>query len=720
MHYPLMSMYSSLSRSFVCLLTFLTLTLLPSKGYAQSAASTSPADIDVAPAETAALPGEFDEDYPLSDLLLSEEDLAPESFSFSDEDSFSDEEDLDFSAEDDLDGLNASFGDDLDAATDGKRKKKKATKKRKVATPKINPGRRTFSGSVKVSFKSSTSGVTFYYTLNGKKPNRSSKRYKRPFTLKKNAKVRVRAYRNGYLPSSFATATFKKKGNGGNGGNGGGGSAPPPAKTPSPVNTNVKAVYLNTRTVNAVKAKIKSGREPWASAYRKLIGDANRALNQRPLSVVDNGGPAGGGRDRHKFGTDHPKAKGANRGDYTAAWKMSNAIRDLGMAYAFTGDDRYANKAVDLLYHWAVNSSTRMTPSTYNSSPHRAGSSGRKQNSIELYITLPKMVYGASLVAGHRRWSQKGSNAEGAFQGWVRSFLSHADRSYGGFAQNNIYAWWVATRATAAAYVGDTGKLNRAFSDWKRNAIKQIDRQGRMSEEVKRTDHLGSLGYSLYALTALTMTAEVARLRGVDLYGYQDGKGGAALKRAFDYHAKYVINPNSWPGRKKTTNTKDDAATYEMAYSRWKDRKFRDVVTRKGRPLKEEWAAGVTTLSHGELFSLTNNNVEGADPELSATSELATGAVPTEFKLETNYPNPFNPTTTITYHLPEAAHVSLSVYNVAGQRVAELVSGQQSEGIHQAVWDGRDAAGVSVASGLYLYRIEAGTFRQTRKMTLLK
>ena len=298
-----------------------------------------------------------------------------------------------------------------------------------------------------------------------------------------------------------------------------------------------------------------------------------------------------------------------------------------------------------------------------------------------------------------------------------RGVLNHADRSYGGFEQNNIYAWWITTRATAAAYVGDGGKLNRAFSAWKSSAIKQIDSQGRMTRERTRPD---GLGYSLYALTALTMTAEVARLRGVDLYGHQDGKGGSALKRAFDYHAKYVLNPGSWPGSKKHPNTKDDAATYEMAYSRWRDNKFRDVVTRKGRPLKDEWGAGVTTLSHGDLPKLSNNNVEAADAEVSATSELTTGAVPTEFKLGTNYPNPFNPTTTITYHLPEAAHVSLSVYNVAGQRVAELVSSQQSEGVHQAVWDGRDAAGVSVASGLYLYRIEAGTFKQTRKMTLLK
>ena len=490
----------------------------------------------------------------------------------------------------------------------------------------------------------------------------------------------------------------------------------PPSSSPESISTDIEAVFLSPKALKAIKAKVSAGEQPWKSAYGKLIGDANRALKQRPMSVTDNGGPAGGGRDRHKYGTDHPTTKGTNRADYAAAWKISNAVRDLAMAYAFTGKDAYADKAVDLLYHWAVNPSTRMAPSTQNFSPHR---SGKKQNSIELYITLPKMFYAASLVAGHRRWSQKGSGAEGNFKKWAQAVLSHADRSYGSSEQNNVYAWWVATRASAAAYVGDGGKMSRAFSDWKKNAIKQIDGQGKFTRELKRT---GSLSYSLYALTALTMTAEVARLYGTDLYGHNDGKGGAALKRAFDYHARYVTNPGAWPHKgKKHKKKSSDAAVYEMAYSRWRDGDFLDVLNRNSRPFKDNWAAGWTTLTHGDLHKLEgrSDNV-AAEAALATEADLAAGGVPTEFKLGSNYPNPFNPTTMITYHLPEAAHVSLAVYNVAGQRVAQLVSTEQGAGVHQAVWDGRDASGAPVASGLYLYRIEAGSFSQTQKMTLLK
>lgn len=88
---------------------------------------------------------------------------------------------------------------------------------------------------------------------------------------------------------------------------------------------------------------------------------------------------------------------------------------------------------------------------------------------------------------------------------------------------------------------------------------------------------------------------------------------------------------------------------------------------------------------------------------------------PARFALEQNYPNPFNPSTAISYELAVPGHVSLKIFDVLGREVATLVNDVQPAGRFETTWDARD-----VASGLYVYRLEAGSFREMKKMILLK
>ena len=94
--------------------------------------------------------------------------------------------------------------------------------------------------------------------------------------------------------------------------------------------------------------------------------------------------------------------------------------------------------------------------------------------------------------------------------------------------------------------------------------------------------------------------------------------------------------------------------------------------------------------------------------------------IPTEFGLDQNYPNPFNPTTTIKYALKENVQVTLKVYNMLGQEVRTLVNGWQEAGYKQVVWDGLNNNGSPVASGIYIYQIQAGDFVKAYKMILMK
>jgi predicted outer membrane repeat protein len=96
------------------------------------------------------------------------------------------------------------------------------------------------------------------------------------------------------------------------------------------------------------------------------------------------------------------------------------------------------------------------------------------------------------------------------------------------------------------------------------------------------------------------------------------------------------------------------------------------------------------------------------------------GTLPNVFTLAQNYPNPFNPSTLISFALPTASTVRLEVFNTLGRRVVTLVNDDRAAGEYQVVWDGRDAHGQSVGSGVYFYRLRAGSFTDSRKMVLLK
>ncbi|MBN2411018.1 cellulase family glycosylhydrolase [candidate division KSB1 bacterium] len=123
---------------------------------------------------------------------------------------------------------------------------------------------------------------------------------------------------------------------------------------------------------------------------------------------------------------------------------------------------------------------------------------------------------------------------------------------------------------------------------------------------------------------------------------------------------------------------------------------------------------------HGNLegVSFQFDNIRIVDPAVVGLENEP--IIMNSFRLYPNYPNPFNPVTTIIYYVPAYQHVDIAVYNVAGQKVRTLVNAKQTAGTYSIVWDGLDNSGRAVSGGLYIYKMQAKAYRQSRKMILMR
>jgi hypothetical protein len=114
--------------------------------------------------------------------------------------------------------------------------------------------------------------------------------------------------------------------------------------------------------------------------------------------------------------------------------------------------------------------------------------------------------------------------------------------------------------------------------------------------------------------------------------------------------------------------------------------------------------------------TLTKPSADGQGSDQS----LAAATTPKTYVVSQNYPNPFNPTTQISYGLPKASHVTLTIYNALGQEITRLVDDVQPEGFHEVRWNGLNSSGATVGTGIYFYQLRADDFVQVKKMILMK
>jgi len=165
----------------------------------------------------------------------------------------------------------------------------------------------------------------------------------------------------------------------------------------------------------------------------------------------------------------------------------------------------------------------------------------------------------------------------------------------------------------------------------------------------------------------------------------------------------------SWP--RDRVPTADDVSCGVMNLdSRW-NLSMTDITTGEHVNMRETFSYTFTSTSSPRRFTMTLGDVP---------LEVEERKLPEEFALSANKPNPFNATTEFTVALPAKANVTVEVFDLLGQKVSTLVDGEMEAGFQRIIWNGRDINGREVPSGIYLYKVTAGDFKQTRKMTLIK
>src|SRR5215471_13477671 len=314
-------------------------------------------------------------------------------------------------------------------------------------------------------------------------------------------------------------------------------------------------------------------------AMEALSREADKAIKAGPFSVTRKERVAPGG-DKHDYlslapywwpdpnskdglpyirrdGETNPDSKRGT--DAPVIVEMATAVETLAVAYYFTGEERYAERAATLIRTWFLDQATKMNPNFRYAQAVPGQNDGRGAGLIESRHFI-KIVDAAGLLGGSRAWPGKDAQALAA---WFREFIDWMQTSPNGKdearAKNNHGSWYAAQLACYALFIGDKDLARRTAEAARARIESQIEPDGKQPQELQRTR---ALGYSAFNLVALMTLAEAGRPAGVDLYGYQT-KDGRGIRRALDYLAPYADATREWPHQQINET---ESARRDLAY----------------------------------------------------------------------------------------------------------------------------------------------------------
>ncbi len=402
-------------------------------------------------------------------------------------------------------------------------------------------------------------------------------------------------------------------------------------------------IYVTETQLKERRQKVRDGIEPFVSARSDLRADADNALSKSKgqfRSLVDDGSPG-----EYCDDDPHTWCYTDEEADYRAAVQMSEWVRDLGLEYWFSQDDEYAVQAVDMLHHWCLDSETYMYPDADEQNV---------SDPIRQWITIPALFYGASFLRGHSRWGEydgkmpwKGESAEDgeeAFTEWVQDWHdSMATIDPGWCQRNNKWAWRIAAKAAAGAYLDDGTITEEAFRLWRgapgphfEHCSSGTDDEYRPWTDYRPNDSSHNYGgavnpeangwakaelrrdpafsYHAYNMKALTMTALIADARGSPLWDYNaptdpHGSPASTLRKLYNWMGEYCRDPDAWAWNASgvsvdSTSVEEAVSCFEHAHAVWgtDTSEFEKVLSNASsvsRPYYDIRLLGHVTLTHG-------------------------------------------------------------------------------------------------------------------------
>jgi hypothetical protein len=360
---------------------------------------------------------------------------------------------------------------------------------------------------------------------------------------------------------------------------------------------------LDGKLMQTVKDCIQGGDKSYTKALAALDRDAGEAINAEPLSVVNkNITPPSG--DKHDYmsqapyfwpNPDTPDGLPYIRPDDTNMATTRDNVETLALAYYFSGNEKYAAKASELLRVWFLDPATRMNPNLQYAQAVPDINTGRGTGIIET-SGLTSVADSIGLLAGSKAWTE--SDQRG-MEKWYDEYLKWMLESRPGreeaAAKNNHGTYYDMQVASFALFVGKRDLAAAVLNEAKTKRIAvQIEPDGRQPLELARTN---SWSYSLTNLRGLMSLARLAENVDIDLWNYQtaDGRG---IRKALDYLLPFAFDRQKWQYEQIGRWSPSGAfALLRRVAVKYPDRRYQDLLSQ----LPEVSAENRDNLLHSKL-----------------------------------------------------------------------------------------------------------------------